>query len=133
MVRAAAARLGTTTTVPEVADATLSAAGDFLGALTSSLWLITDDLSAIECRFERGADPAAVARFARVPLTATDVPGPYVIETSEAMFVNSREQPDTLWPTLAGTPTMSEALAVLPLEVGEKSLGVVSFGFAERR
>src|SRR5689334_23272071 len=28
---------------------------------------------------------------------------------------------------------MSEALAVLPLEVGEKSLGVVSFGFAEKR
>jgi serine phosphatase RsbU (regulator of sigma subunit) len=133
MVRATAARLGTANTVPEVADATLSAAIEFLGALTSSLWLITDDRSAIECRFERNADPAAVARFARVPLTATDVPGPYVIETREAQFVNSREQRDSQWPVLAGTPTMSEALAVLPLEVGEKSLGAISFGFAEKR
>src|SRR4051794_445006 len=98
MVRAAAARLGTANTVPEVADATLSAAIEFLGALTSSLWLITDDRSAIECRFERNADPAAVARFARVPLTATDVPGPYVIETREAQFVNSRQQRDSQWP-----------------------------------
>ncbi|MEY2472944.1 MAG: hypothetical protein QOK28_2273 [Actinomycetota bacterium] len=133
MVRAAAARLGTARTVPEVADATLSSAIEFLGALTSSLWLITDDLSAIECRFERNADPDAVARFARVPLTATEVPGPYVIATSEPQFVGSREERDRLWPVLVGTPTVSEALAVLPLEVGGKSLGAVSFGFADKR
>jgi serine/threonine-protein kinase RsbW len=133
MVRAAAARLGTARTVLEVANATLSAATEFLGARTASLWLITDDRTELEMRFELNGDPRALARFARIPLTAVELPGPYVIATSDPQFVRSLEQRDQLWPSLAGTPTPSEALVVLPLDVGEKSLGVVSFGFAERR
>ena len=133
MVRAAAARLGTAQTVAEVAHATLSAATEFLGAITASLWLITDEGTDLELRFEQNADPRAVARFARIPLTSIEVPGPYVVATGDAQFVRSLQERDDRWPALAGTPSPSEALAVLPLEAGDKSLGVVSFGFAEKR
>jgi len=133
MVRAVAGRLATARTVVEVANATLLAAEEYLGAIASSLWLITDDGTQLELRFEHNADPRAVARFARIPLTAVDLPGPYVVASRDAQFVRSRQQRDELWPSIAGTPSPSEALAVVPLEVGETSLGVASFGFAEKR
>jgi serine phosphatase RsbU (regulator of sigma subunit) len=133
MVRAAAARLGTAHTVLDVANATMSAATEFLGAITSSVWLVTDDRSTLEMRFEQNGDPRALALFARVPLTALDVPGPYVVETGEPLFLKSRRQRDELWPSIAEAPGQTEALVVLPLEVDGKSLGVVSFGFANER
>lgn len=130
MVRSVAARLATARTVREVADATLNAANEYLQAATASLWLITEERDTLELRYEYNAMPGAVARFARVPLSATDIPGPHVVATGDACFVASLAERDQLWPAVAGTPTKSEALAVLPMTVGDRSLGVVSFGFS---
>ena len=92
MVRAVAARLGAASTTSDVANATLEAATEFLESVTASVWLITEDRSSLEVRYEANAHPDAIARFARIPLTATDLPGSHVIATGTACFLESTEQ-----------------------------------------
>jgi serine phosphatase RsbU (regulator of sigma subunit) len=132
VVRAVASALGPARTEDEVASAVLHGVGEHLGAVTASLWLLTPDRSELVLSYERNADPAAVARFARIPMGA-DLPGPRVVATGEPYFVRSRAERDELWPAVAGTPSPSEALVVLPLAATGESLGVVAFGFPEER
>ncbi|MBA2609095.1 MAG: SpoIIE family protein phosphatase [Actinobacteria bacterium] len=132
LVRAVAANIGRASTVDDVADATLKSAAEYLDAVTSSVWLVTDDGACLEMRYETNAHPDAMARFARVPMDA-ELPGPHVIASGEACFLESRAARDARWPLIAGTPTDSEAMVVLPLETGGRRLGVVSFGFPEAR
>jgi serine phosphatase RsbU (regulator of sigma subunit) len=99
-----------------------------LGAVTSSVWLVSADGAALDMRYETNAHPEAMARFASVPLDA-DLPGPDVIASGEPCFVSSLDERDRRWPLLSGTPTESEAMVVLPLEANGQRLGVVSFGF----
>lgn len=132
MVRAVAASLGRASTVDEVADVTLQCAAQYLDAVTSSVWLLSEDGAYLEMRYETNAHPDAMARFARVPLDAK-LPGPHVVASGEPAFLESREDRDLSWPLIAGTPTDSEAMVVLPLEVDGRRFGVVSFGFPDAR
>ena len=94
------------------------------------MWLRDGD--ELVMSFERNADPEAIRRFGRVPIDS-DLPGPEVMRTGEAIFVASREDRDQRWPAIAGTPSPSEAMVVLPLEAAGRSHGVVSFGFGMPR
>lgn len=132
VVRAVAAALGTARTEDEVADAVLNAVGTHLDASTATLWLLTADGTHVVLAYERNADPEAIARFARIPIAA-ELPGPQVIRTGEPIFIRSTADRDERWPAIAGTPTPSEALAVLPLSATGEALGVVAFGFPDER
>ncbi len=132
VVRAVAADLGAAGTEEEVASAVLHAVGTQLGAATASLWLLTPDRRHLLLAYERDIHPLAVTRFARIPIDA-DLPGPHVVRTGEEVFLSSIAERDERWPQVAGTPTTSEALAVLPLKVTGTSFGVVAFSFGDRR
>ncbi|HUS62428.1 MAG TPA: GAF domain-containing SpoIIE family protein phosphatase, partial [Acidimicrobiales bacterium] len=127
-----AASLARALTVEEVASSILDAVGDALEAATASVWLVGAERTVLRLTFERNADPAAVARFAEIPLDA-DLPGPNVVAGQDAIFIESRADRDRRWPQLEGTPSPSEALVVLPLLVPDGILGVVSFGFDAAR
>lgn len=132
VVRAVAAALGRARTEPEVADIVLNAVSIHLGACTASVWLISGDGTEMTLAYERNADPEAIARFARIPIDS-DLPGPTIHRSGEPVFVRSRAERDERWPAIAGTPSPSEALAVLPLRADGIGLGVVSFGFPVER
>jgi serine phosphatase RsbU (regulator of sigma subunit) len=132
VVRAVASALGPARTETEVASAVLHGVSEHLGAITASLWLLTPDRSELVLAHERNADPAAVARFARMPMEA-DLPGPHVVSTGEPFFIGSRAERDERWPAVAGTPSPSQSLVVLPLTATGETLGVVAFGFPDER
>jgi len=132
VLRSVAAALGGATDQSEVADAVLRAVGEHLGAVTASVWLLTPDGRELHVAAQRNAHPEAMARFARVPVDA-DLPGPDVVRTGRPWFVRSRAERDEAWPAVAGTPSPSEALVVLPLATGADPIGVLSFGFPEPR
>src|SRR5262245_20133748 len=64
---------------------------------------------------------------------ADDLPGPWVVTTGEPLFVTSRPELDTRWPKLAGMPSASNAMVVLPLANTGAVIGVISFGFDAAR
>ncbi len=129
-VRAVAAALGTAHTEREVADAVLTAVAEHLNAVTATIWLVQgDDLVMVH---ESGLDPAALARFPRLPLTG-DLPGSEVVRTGQPCFMSSRAERDARWPAVAGTPSPSDAVVVLPLSNAGTIVGVVAFGFGGPR
>ena len=132
LVRTVASALGGAHSEVEVAHAVLTAVADHLRAATASLWLITADETEMVLAYERNAAADAVARFGRIPMDDA-LPGPYVVRTREPAFIGSRAERDSTWPQLAGTSTVSEALAVMPLLAPSGIIGVVSFGFPEVR
>lgn len=110
----------------------LGLVGDAFGAGTCSLWLLSPEGSEMRLAYERGADPAAIARFRAMPMTS-DLPGPIVVRTATPVFMASQAERDERWPALAGTPSPSEALAVLPMVVAGRGLGCLAFGFVDVR
>ncbi|MEY2399549.1 MAG: hypothetical protein QOJ00_2723 [Actinomycetota bacterium] len=128
LVRAVAASLGSAATVDDVAAATLKAAAEYLDAVTSSVWLVSEDGVFLDLRYQTNAHPDAMAQFGRVPLDA-DIPGPHVVASGEACFLESTAERDARWPLIAGTPSDSDAMVVLPLEANGRRLGVLSIGF----
>lgn len=130
VVRAVAAALGTARTEHEVGAALLTAVAEQLGAVTASIWLVEgDDLVLVQ---SRNASPVTVAAFGRMHL-ADDLPGAWVVTTGEALFVSSRPELDARWPKLAGMPSASNAMVVLPLANTGAVIGVISFGFGAAR
>jgi serine phosphatase RsbU (regulator of sigma subunit)/anti-sigma regulatory factor (Ser/Thr protein kinase) len=70
--------------------------------------------------------------FTKMPLDA-DLPGPVVVRTGQPVFIRSRRERDERWPLIAGTPTRSEAIAVVPLQAHDRRFGVLAFGFPDER
>lgn len=132
VLREVAAALGSASSEAEVAAAVLDSVSHHLDAVTASLWLPTPDGAGLAMAYERDAHPDAKARFAVIPVGA-DLPGSHVFRTGQACFVTSRAERDRLWPLVAGTPSPSEAIVVLPLQTESGRLGVCSFGWATRR
>jgi serine phosphatase RsbU (regulator of sigma subunit) len=132
LLRAIAAALGPARTEPEVADAVLDAVATYLDAVAATLWLVTPDGTELELAYQRNAHPDVLSRFARLSVDR-DLPGPQVLRTGEPCFISSAEERDARWHDLAGTPSPSQAMVVLPLEAGDRRVGVVSFGFADHR
>ncbi len=118
--------------VPQVADVLLTHGVSNPGAETLAVWLLDDDAAALRLAAATGMKEGVAETFATLPMEAP-LPGPHVVRHGEALYIRSVVERDELWPVLVGTPSSSEALAVLPLHVDGRTIGCLALGFADVR
>lgn len=111
----------------EVAAALFDHALADLGVSSAGLWMVEG--SAI--RFVGGAGMAGAlpAEVLTMPVSA-DLPAAVVVRTGRPVTYRSQAERDRMWPRLAGIGTLSEAVAVLPLQLGSRLLGAMHIGYA---
>lgn len=124
--------LSAAATVDEVAQIVLERGIELEGAGSGALWLLDEGANGLRYAASFGAAPGTGARFALLPLDA-DLPGPAVVRTGRAIYLRSVADRDESWPALAGVPTQMQAQAIVPLVIEARSIGCLSFGFAEER
>jgi PAS domain S-box-containing protein len=127
------AALSRAMTTDEVIELVLNRGMELEGAGSGSMWLLDEAAGVLRFAGAAGTHPGLDdPRFHRIPLDA-DLPGSAVVRAQRPLFLRSVAHRDETWPALAGTPTAMEALAVIPLVVNDRSIGCLSFGFAEER
>jgi len=68
--------------------------------------------------------------FGQFPVSA-DLPMSHVVRTGEALFLESREERNKLFPSLEGKGGDGNAIAVLPLALEGRLIGVIALSFGE--
>ena len=113
-------------TEKEVAEALLAElAGDIDGAATSHLvWVVEGD----RMRLLAGATPGSTAEAFSELSVHDALPGPTVARSGEPMWLSGRQEVEA-FPQLAAAKLDGEALAVLPLVVEGRVLGILSVGY----
>jgi serine/threonine-protein kinase RsbW len=130
-LQTATLQLAGAASLAEAADTVLHRAAPTLGASSASLWLLNEE-GGLEFTGGYTFDPSVPQRFAVVPADS-DLPGPIVVRTGEPVFYHSLAERDRRWPRTAGTPSASEAMAVLPLDAGFGVVGCLAIGIADAR
>jgi serine phosphatase RsbU (regulator of sigma subunit)/putative methionine-R-sulfoxide reductase with GAF domain len=113
-------------TEKQVAEALLDELSDDIGGAASShlMWAVEGE----RMRLLAGATPGSLAEaFAELSLY-DELPGPIVARSAEPMWLSSRADIEAFAP-LAEAEIRREALAVLPLVVEGKVLGILSVGY----
>jgi PAS domain S-box-containing protein len=116
----------------DVATTVLARGTELEGAGSGALWLLDEAAGLLRFVAAVGMLPGNAARFAAIPLDA-DLPGAAVARTGTAIYLRSRAERDARWPGLTGVTTAMEAQAVVPLVVDGRTVGALSFGFADER
>ena len=108
-----------------VAEAVFSALWDTLGARDAAVWVLDEDLG--ELRLEASSTPLPNRMRIAVgaPLPTTDV-----VHSGEALFIRDQAERLERWPT-ARSDAKVEAVAVLPLNVESRRLGVLAIWFEQ--
>jgi GAF domain-containing protein len=103
-----------------------------LGAITGFVWLLRGDELELAVPEGRGRAPL-VERFSRIPLS-THLPVCDAIRTGQPFMFESLAAMAAIYPaTAAASESPSRAWAVVPIVVGGRGLGAVSFSFADER
>ncbi len=123
-------RLSSALTPQQVLEAILTDGLRAAEARAGAIGFITDDGQAIELLAQSGYSPSVLEDFARFPVSA-DLPMSYVARTGEPLFLESRSARDRLFPDLEGRGRQGHALAVLPLALEGRLLGVIALSFGE--
>ncbi len=131
-LRRLTAALGSAITSDEVADAILQHGLRELGALAVSLWLITDDASALEYTGGAGVIAYDIQNFSRLPLEA-DLPGTIAVSTREPIVYRSNTERNARWPDLEGVRSATATSVILPLVARNEVIGCLSVGFGVER
>jgi GAF domain-containing protein len=123
-------RLSESVTPQEVLDAILTDGLRAAEARAGAIGIVTDDEQAIELLAESGYEPRVMEEWGRFPVAA-ETPMSYVVRTGVALFIETTEERNELFPNLAGRGE-SHALAVLPLLLEGELKGVLGHGLHRR-
>jgi K+-sensing histidine kinase KdpD len=101
-------------------------------ALRGAVALVTPGADTLELAAWHNHSESAIANFGRVPLDA-ELPHTEVAQSGRPIFLGSRAERDARYPILADRPEESSALAALPLDGRNGTLGVLILGYGEDR
>ena len=108
-----------------VADAVFSALWDTLGARDAAVWVLDEDLGELRLEASSTSLPQRTRIAIGAPLPTTDV-----VSTGEALFIRDRAERLGRWPQAGSDPEV-EAVAVLPLNVESRRLGILAIWFEQ--
>ena len=103
-----------------------------LGALAGSVALVADDGASLEIVQATGYEPAVVAAFRRMPLSAP-LPLCDAVRAGATVWMPTPAERDARYPHLAGLrrPGYGGAIAAVPLAVEGRVLGALGLNFAD--
>jgi PAS domain S-box-containing protein len=122
-------RLSESITPQEVLGAILTDGLRAAEARAGVIGMVTDDGQAIELLAQQGYAPTVMEEWGRFPVSA-ETPMSYVVRSGEPLFVESRDERNKLFPSLADRGD-GHALAVLPLILEGELKGVLGLSFGE--
>ena len=122
-------RLSESITPHEVLGAILTDGLRAAEARAGAIGMVTDDGQAIQLLAQQGYASTVMEEWGRFPVSA-ETPMSYVVRTGEPLFVESRDERNELFPSLADRGD-GYALAVLPLILEGQLKGVLGLSFGE--
>ena len=123
-------RLAEALTPQQVLDAVLTEGLRAAEARAGAIGMISEDGEAIELLAQRGYRDNVLAEYGRFPVSA-DLPMSHVARTAKPLFISSMKQRDSLFPSLRGHGQDGHALAVLPLMLEGRLIGVIALSFGQ--
>jgi PAS domain S-box-containing protein len=124
-------RLGAALTPQQVLDAILTEGLRAAEARAGAIGLLSEDGKTIELLAQSGYTGPIFERYGQFSVDA-DLPMSYVARSGEPLFLESRAERNRLFPNLEGKGgNDSEAIAVLPLALEGRLLGVIALSFSE--
>ncbi|HEY6835110.1 MAG TPA: ATP-binding protein [Gaiellaceae bacterium] len=123
-------RLAEAVTAQQVLDAVLTEGLRAAEARAGAIGVISEDGQWIDLLAERGYRENVLRDYARFPVDA-DLPMSHVARTGKPLFIGSNEERNTLFKSLRGHGEDGHALAVLPLTLEGRLIGVLGLSFGE--
>jgi PAS domain S-box-containing protein len=123
-------RLAEALTPQEVLDAILTEGLRAAEARAGAIGIVSEDGEWIELLAQSGYERPILEEWARFPVSA-ELPMSHVVRTGEPLFLESLEARNALFPKLEGRGRDGHALAVLPLGLEGRILGVIGLSFGE--
>ena len=123
-------RLGAALTPQQVLDAILTEGLRAAEARAGAIGILSDDGSSIELLAQSGYRGPIFERYGHFSVE-DDLPMSYVARTGEPLFLESRAERNRLFPTLERQGGDGHAIAVLPLTLEGRLLGVIALSFGE--
>jgi two-component system, sensor histidine kinase len=130
-----ASELAQAATPQQVAEATVRAGSQTLGANISWLRVLSSDGAWMEMLAQHGLREEAAAGMRRTPIN-TAIPARDVLRSGDPLWFESQEAFKEAYPHLAEDPawqSWSHAIAILPLEVEGRAIGALTFTFSDAR
>jgi signal transduction histidine kinase len=123
-------RLAGALTPQQVLDAILTEGLRAAEARAGAIGLISDDGQSIELLAQSGYNRDVFENYGHFSVQA-DLPMSYVARTGEPLFLESRAERNKLFPNLSEQAEDGHAIAVLPLGLEGRLLGVIALSFGE--
>ena len=123
-------RLTEALTPQQVLDAVLTEGLRAAEARAGAIGVVSEDGTTIELLAQTGYDESVLDEWRRFPVAA-ELPMSHVVRTGEPLFLASKEERNELFPDLRGRGEQGHALAVLPLVLEGRVLGVIGLSFAQ--
>ena len=123
-------RLAEAITAQQVLDAVLTEGLRAAEARAGAIGVISEDGESIELLAQRGYRDDVLREFGRFPVSA-DLPMSHVARTGKPLFISSMEERNTLFASLRGRGHDGHALAVLPLALEGRLIGVIGLSFGQ--
>ena len=131
-LQALTAALAGSLTPEEVTGVVVTEGIAALGAVAGSVALVADDGASLEIVQATGYDPAVVAAFRRMPISAP-LPLCDAVRAGATMWMPTPAERDARYPHLAGLrrPGSGGAIAAVPLAAEGRVLGALGLNFAD--
>jgi PAS domain S-box-containing protein len=123
-------RLAEALTAQQVLDAVLTEGLRAAEARAGAIGAVSEDGEWIELLAQRGYREHVLSEYARFPVSA-DLPMSHVARTGKPLFISSMHERNTLFPSLEGKGDDGHALAVLPLKLEGRTIGVIGLSFGQ--
>jgi PAS domain S-box-containing protein len=123
-------RLAEALTPQQVLDAILTEGLRAAEARAGAIGVVSEDGTTIELLAQSGYQETVLEEWRRFPVAAA-LPMSHVARTGEPLFLASKEERNELFPDLRGRGEHGHALAVLPLVLEGRVLGVIGLSFAQ--
>jgi PAS domain S-box-containing protein len=123
-------RLAEALTPQEVLDAILTEGLRAAEARAGAIGIVSEDGEWIELLAQRGYKGPILEEWRRFPVSE-ELPMSHVVRTGEPLFLESLKARNALFPSLEGRGRDGHALAVLPLELEGRVLGVIGLSFGD--
>jgi len=123
-------RLAEALTPQQVLDAVLTEGLRAAEARAGAIGAISEDGETIELLAQRGYREHVLDDYARFPVSA-DLPMSHVAKTGKPLFITSQQERNALFPSLSGRGDDGHALAVLPLTLEGRVVGLLGLSFGE--
>ena len=117
-------------TAQQVLDAVLTEGLRVAEARAGAIGVLSEDGESIELLAQRGYRSSIMDDYARFPVSA-DLPMSQVARTGKPLFIGSKRERNALFPALVGQGEESHALAVLPLKLEGRLIGVIGLSFGQ--